>query len=208
MNTAPCIGLVDDDPATLRSLRRLLAAEGMSVLTWESAEELIASLAAAVPDCLVLDVDMPGLNGLELQEQLRARHPGMPVVFLTGQGDIPMTVRAMKSGAVNFLTKPVQAEELLAAVRAALDLAAGHRTAEKLTAGVRRRFATLTPREQEVMAHLITGRLNKQVAADLGSSEQTIKVHRMRIFSKMEVHSVAELVRLADSLGVRPAGPH
>lgn len=208
MNTAPCIGLVDDDPATLRSLRRLLAAEGMSVLTWGSAEELIASLAGNAPDCLVLDVDMPGLSGLELQERLRTRGFCIPVIFLTGQGDIPMTVRAMKCGAVNFLTKPVQAEELLAAVRTALDLAAGHRAAARLTATARRRFATLTPREQEVMAHLITGRLNKQVGADLGTSEQTIKVHRMRIFSKMEVHSVAELVRLADSLGVRPAGPH
>jgi FixJ family two-component response regulator len=208
MNPSPCIGLVDDDPATLRALRRLLAAEGMSVLTWGSAEELIASLAGNAPDCLVLDVDMPGLSGLELQERLRTRHPGLPVIFLTGQGDIPMTVRAMKSGAVNFLTKPVQAEELLAAVRAALDLAAGHRAAAKLTASVRRRFAALTPREQEVMAHLITGRLNKQVAADLGTSEQTIKVHRMRIFAKMEVHSVAELVRLADRLELRPAGQH
>ncbi len=204
MNPAPCIGLVDDDPVTLRSLRRLLTAEGYEVSSWPSARELLAA-TDALPDCLVLDVDMPGLNGLELQARILARGLPTPVIFLTGAGDIPMTVQAMKAGAVNFLTKPAKAAELLAAIRTALELVAARRTAESQTAALRRRYSTLTPREREVVPHLITGRLNKQIAAELGTSEQTIKIHRMRILSKIGIHSVAELVRVADALGISPA---
>ena len=207
MTSAPCIGLVDDDAAMLRALRRLLEAEGFTVKTWASADGLLRALPADVPDCLVLDVQMPGLNGLDLHGHLGTLGLRVPVIFLTGKGDIPMTVRAIKGGAVNFLTKPVADEALFAAVRAALGIAAAQRAADERLAGVRRCFDSLTPREQEVLTHIITGKLNKQVAADLGTSEQTIKVHRMRVMEKMGVHSVAELVRLADSLGIAPARP-
>lgn len=208
MSSNPCIGLVDDDETVRRALRRLLMAEGYDVRTWGSADELLTSLPDSAPDCLVLDVQMPGLNGLDLQERLSSHGVRIPIIFLTGQGSIPMTVRAMQGGAVNFLTKPVQDADLFAAVRAALEVVKRQRTASRQAAAARKLHATLTPREQEVMAHLITGRLNKQVAADLGTSEQTIKVHRMRIMDKMQVQSVAELVRLADVLGVKPAAGH
>lgn len=206
MKPAPCIGLVDDDAATLRALRRLLLAEGYAVETWSSAEDLLRSPPSAPPDCLVLDVQMPGLSGLDLQERLATLGLRIPVVFLTGQGDIPMTVRAMKGGAVNFLTKPVQDDDLFAAVRAALEIAERQRASDRQLADARRRLATLTPREQEVLTHIIAGKLNKQIAADLGTGEQTIKVHRMRVLEKMGVPSVAGLVRIADSLKIEPAG--
>lgn len=208
MKPAPCIGLVDDDPAMLRALRRLLTAEGFAVKTWASAHDLLSAMPGALPDCLVLDVQMPGLNGFDLKERLAAGGAAIPVVFLTGQGDIPMAVQAMKGGAVNFLTKPVEDEALLAAVRAAVDIAARQRDSDRQLADARKRFSTLTPREREVLTHIITGRLNKQIAADLGASEQTIKVHRMRVLSKMGVPSVADLVRLAQRLRIEPASPH
>lgn len=208
MNPIPCIGLVDDDEVVRRALRRLLMAEGYRVRTWDSADGLIPALQESAPDCLVLDVQMPGINGLDLQQQLLAQGIHIPIIFLTGQGSIPMTVRAMQGGAVNFLTKPVNDEDLFTAVNAALEVAARRRDAAVRVEQMRRLHDTLTPREQEVLTHLITGRLNKQVAADLGTSEQTIKVHRMRIMDKMQVSSVAELVRIADLLGLRPADRH
>jgi FixJ family two-component response regulator len=162
---------------------------------------LLDDPAVETADCLLLDVAMPGTNGLELQEKLTALGTSQPVVFLTGKGDIPMTVRAMKAGAVNVLTKPVADEELFAAIRAALEIA-------RSTKSARERFATLTPREREVFTHVIAGRLGKQIAAQLGTSEQTIKVHRMRITEKLGEPSVAGLVRLADSLGISPARWH
>jgi FixJ family two-component response regulator len=207
MNHVPCIGLVDDDAAFMRALRRLLRAEGYTVNTWSSAEELLAASHDGALDCLVLDMHLPGLNGLELQDRLAARGFDIPVIFLTGKGDIPTTVRAMRGGAVNFLTKPVTDEDLFAAVRSALEIAARQRACQEQVADVKKRHGTLTPREREVMTHLITGKLNKQIAADLGTSEQTIKVHRMRLLEKFGVRSIAELVRLAALLRIEPAAP-
>ena len=205
MTTTPCIGVVEDDVVMRRALRRLLSGGGWRVQSFASAEEVLALPPELLPDCLLLDVHMPGLGGLDLLDELTGRGRRVPVVFLTGKGDIPMTVRAMRSGAVDFLTKPVEEAALFAAVEAALGMAAERRAADERSAVLRQRHATLTPREQEVFRHLLTGRLNKQVAAALGNSEQTVKVHRMRLMEKLGVHSVAELVRIADALGIRPA---
>jgi FixJ family two-component response regulator len=206
MNSAPTIGLIDDEPGMLKALQRLLKAEGFHVRPFGSASEFLDRFRCEQVDCLVLDVSMPGLNGLDLQEHLnRARTP-LPIVFLTGQGDIPMSVRAIKAGAVNFLTKPVNDADLLAALHTALAEAQRNQEAAKKHGALRERFASLTPREAEVLRHVIAGKLNKQIAADLGTSEQTIKVHRMRITDKMGLPSVAELVRAADLLGVLPIG--
>jgi FixJ family two-component response regulator len=208
MNSHYRIGLVDDDAAMRRALGRLLALEGYQVITWSSAEELLADPGETKPDCLILDVRMPGMDGLQLQERLSSTAPHIPVIFLTGKGDIPMTVRAIKGGAVNFLTKPVVDKELFAAIHTALEIRSERMKAEHSLDTARRLHQTLTPREREVLTHIITGKLNKQIAARLGTSEQTIKVHRMRLMEKLGTRSVAELVRLADILGIQPAPPH
>lgn len=205
MTSASCIGLVDDDPAFARAISRLLVAEGYNVKCWRSAAEVLPIGPEEMPDCLVLDVHMPGCGGLDLQERLLASGIDVPVIFLTGRGDIPMTVRAMKAGAVTVLTKPVSDEDLFSALRTALEGAARQRARRDQVAEVVQRHRLLTPREQEVMVHLITGKLNKQIAADLGTSEQTIKVHRMRVLEKMGVRSVAGLVSLAALLSIHPA---
>jgi FixJ family two-component response regulator len=192
------IGLIEDDQAMRRALRRLLGAAGYEVDCWESADHFLAAGPEPPPDCLLLDVSMPGTNGIELQQRLLAAGCRTPIVFLTGKGDIPMTVRALKAGAVDFLTKPVDRANLFAALRNALDLAARRQSAQRLV-------DSLTPREREVFAHVISGRLNKQIAADLGTSEQTIKVHRMRLMEKLGENSVAGLVRLAERLSIPPA---
>jgi FixJ family two-component response regulator len=206
MNPAPVIGLVDDEPGMLKALQRLLGAEGFTVRAFASAADFLERGSAEPIDCLVLDVAMPGLSGLDLQAQLRRRGARLPIVFLTGRGDIPMSVRAIQAGAVNFLTKPVDASALLAAVRAALEEARRIQRDERELADLRQRFARLTPREFEVLRHVIAGKLNKQIAADLGTGEQTIKVHRMRITEKLGWPSVAEWVRAAERLGVKPPG--
>ncbi len=205
MSQPPILGLVDDDPCMLKALRRLLLAEGFVVRAFTSPRAFLESLPGLEPDCAILDVSMPGISGLELQQQLHELGFTLPVIFLTGRGDIPMTVRAMQSGAVNFLTKPVNDSDLLAAIAQALAITMRQRTEEKALASDRRRLATLTPREVEVLQHVIAGKLNKQIAADLGTAEQTIKVHRMRITEKLGCPSVAELVRLAERLGVSVA---
>ncbi len=205
MSHIPTIGLVDDEPGMLKALRRVLTAEGFHVRAFASAAEFLRGEDRAQVDCLVLDVSMPGLTGLELQEHLTREDARLPVVFLTGQGDIPMSVRAIKAGAVNFLTKPVNDTDLLAAVHAALAEARRLQDEHRALAGLRQRLATLTPREREVLRHVITGKLNKQIAADLGTSEQTIKIHRMRLTAKLGLTSVAELVRAMERLGVEPA---
>jgi FixJ family two-component response regulator len=205
MSDHAIIGLVDDEPGMLRALSRLLRIKGFAVRTFESPEVFLAGLADAHLDCVVLDVAMPGLNGLELQVRLKDLGARLPIIFLTGQGDIPMSVRAIKAGAVNFLTKPVEQEELLAAVRVALTEGERDRVKNELLAGLRGRMERLTPRELEVLRHVTTGKLNKQIAADLGVSEMTIKIHRMRITEKMGLVSVAELVRAAQQLGIAPA---
>ncbi|MEW6037635.1 MAG: response regulator [Pseudomonadota bacterium] len=194
--------VVDDEPAVLRAIERLLRAEGMNVVAFASPREFLERHDPEAPGCLVLDLSMPELDGLDLQRTLAERGQARPAVFLSGQGDIPASVRAMKQGAVDFLTKPVNDTELLNAVRHALarDLAARAKDAE--LAELRRRLALLTPRELEVLGQVVAGRLNKQIAAELGTVEKTIKVHRAHIMRKLQVRSLAELVRLADRAGM------
>lgn len=197
------VHIVDDDDQVRKSLARLLSSEGLDVVSSKSAEEFLGKLDSSVPGCLILDLAMPQVGGLELQQLLAARNVSLPIVFLTGCGDVHTSVHAMKGGAVDFLTKPVDAQDLLAAVRKGIVAAcAAHEGALK-RARTERLLATLTPREREVLPHLLTGRLNKQIAADLGIVEKTIKVHRSRVMHKLQVRSVAELVRLAGSLEMR-----
>jgi FixJ family two-component response regulator len=197
------IYLVDDDPPVLKALSRLLRLSGFEVLTYSSAQEFIAQSDAAVPGCLVLDVSMPGFSGLELQKWLTDSGHPWPIIFVSGHSDIPISVRAMKAGAVDFLTKPVDHQELLRAVQLARDRANEQRAREAETSTIRARLATLTTREREVFEHVISGKLNKQVASDLGTVEKTIKVHRARIMRKMGASSLAALVRMAERIGVQ-----
>ena len=201
----PSVFLVDDDPSVLKALSRVLREEGWSVETFESAEAFLARREKSADGCLVLDVTMPGLDGLELQRRLAAAGESLPIVFVTGHGDIPMSVRAIKAGATDFLTKPVRADVLVAAVHAAIDQHASIRQAMAETAELRQRLASLTPREHEVLAALTAGRLNKQIAADLGVVEQTVKFHRARIMERMQAKTVAELMHIAGRLGTGAA---
>jgi FixJ family two-component response regulator len=188
----------------VKALARLLAAEGFTVRGFSSAKTFLESYRAEELGCLVLDVAMPELNGLDLQR--RFIHAGimLPIVFLTGHGDIPMSVQAVKAGAVDFLTKPVNDADLLRAVRAALQRAVEQRDLVSQIALRRQRYSSLTPREREVMDHVVAGQLNKQIAGDLGTGEHTIKVHRARVMEKMGVESLADLVRIAEKLGMGP----
>jgi FixJ family two-component response regulator len=195
------VQVVDDDPDVLKALARLLVGAGFEVALSGSAREFLEQYEPATTGCIVLDLSMPGLGGLELQALLAGRGASHPVIFLTGCGDIASSVRAMKAGAVDFLTKPVDAEALLEAVGRgmAMDAAARHRGHDRQDAQAL--FATLTPRERELVPHLTTGRLNKQVAADLGIAEKTIKVHRSRIMHKLRIRSLVDLVRFMERLG-------
>jgi FixJ family two-component response regulator len=199
---APVVFIVDDDPAVRKSLTRLLSSAGYAVEAFTSAREFLAREPHAGPCCLVLDVRMPGLTGLDLQETLAAAERRMSIVFVTGHADVPMSVKAMKGGAVDLLTKPVDAQDLLAAIERCVakdvqELGAAARVTE-----VQERVKTLTRRETEVFARVVTGMLNKQIAFELGIGEKTVKVHRARVMDKMRAGSVAELVRLADRVGV------
>ena len=194
--------LVDDDPGLSRALSRVLREEGWNVEPYDSAEAFLARRRPDVRGCLVLDVTMPGLDGLELQRRLVEAGQTLPIVFLTGHGDIRMSVQAIKAGAVDFLTKPVQAQALVSAIRAAIQHDASTRQAQAELAKLRHRFATLTPREREVLSALAGGRLNKQIAADFGVVEQTIKFHRARIMERMQAKTVAELMHIAARLGI------
>jgi len=199
---APMVFVVDDEPSVRRSLTRLLASAGYTVEAFASAREFLARAPYAGPCCLVLDVRMPGLSGLELQETLAAAGRRMSIVFVTGHVDVPMSVRAMKRGAADLLTKPVDDKVLLAAIQRALAKDVADLGEEARVADVRKRVKLLSPRETEVFALVVTGMLNKQIASALGISEKTIKVHRARVMEKMRAGSVAELVRLADLAGV------
>jgi FixJ family two-component response regulator len=201
---APTVYAVDDDPAVLKSIGRLLRSGGWNVVTFASARVFLEQVDAGTPGCVVLDLSMPEMGGLELQQALEARGCGLPILFLTGQADVPSTVKALKRGAVDFLTKPVEDEELLAAVRRAVETDAGARTESAGIAAIRARLDTLTPREREVLEGVVSGKLNKQIAADLGTVEKTIKVHRGRVMEKMQAASLADLVRMAQRAGVRP----
>jgi FixJ family two-component response regulator len=195
--------LVDDDASVRRALARLIKSAGHNVQTFASAREFLGTKAGGEEaGCLVLDVRMPGLTGIDLQRELQTMRRNLPIVFITGHGDIPMSVKAMKAGAVDFLAKPVQDKALLGAVELALARAARERKDFEEKKQLQARFDKLTPREQEVMALVVTGMLNKQIAHELGTVEKTIKVHRARVMVKMEAASVAELVRLAEQLGI------
>jgi FixJ family two-component response regulator len=200
---SPTVFMVDDDPSVLRATQRLLTASGFNVDTFESADAFLQKYAATTPGCLVLDVAMPGFDGLELQQALVARGSALPIIFLTGQADVPMSVRAMKRGALDFLTKPVDEADLVGAIRKAIERDCASRKHAMEIGAIDRRIATLTPREEEVLAHLVTGRLNKQIAAELGTVEKTIKVHRARVMQKMHVRSIAELVVLVERSRMR-----
>ena len=201
---AQTVFLVDDDLGVLRALSRVLREEGWEVETFESAEAFLARHADPGQGCLVLDVTMPGLDGLELQRRLAEAGQSLPIVFVTGHGDIPMSVRAIKAGAADFLTKPLQAQALVAAVRAAIEQDASLRQARAETAELRQRLAGLTPRERDVLAAVAAGKLNKQIAGDLGVVEQTVKFHRARIMERMRAKTVAELMHIAARLGIGP----
>jgi len=200
--TAPVVFVVDDDASVRKSLTRVMTSAGYTVETFASARDFMARAPSADPCCVVLDVRMPGLTGLDLQEALAGAGRPMPIVFITGHGDVSMSVRAMKAGAVDFLTKPFDLDSLLAAVRRALAKDLKDRSEEGRTAEVLARVRRLTPRETEVFALVVTGMLNKQIADALGIGEKTVKVHRARVMEKMQAGSVAELVRLADRAGV------
>jgi FixJ family two-component response regulator len=193
--------VIDDDPGVGRALGRLLKAAGFRALVFASAEEFLQQPLADVPACAIVDVYLPGLDGLDLQRSLAARDASLPIVFITGHGDIPMTVRAMKAGAVDFLAKPFNDRDLLAAVWQGLARHAQSRQREVELAAIRQRSQALSPREREVMDLVVTGMLNKQVGNQLGVTEKTIKVHRARVMRKMRADSLAELVRMAQRIG-------
>lgn len=180
MSDEPVVYLLDDEPEMRKALTRLLRAQGLAVQSFASARELLAQAPPKGPACLVLDVAMPEMDGLQVQERLRERGVDLPIVFLSGRGDIPMSVRALKAGAEDFLTKPVDGADLLRAIRAALQRGADRRAKSDDLADLRKRLALLTPREREVLGHVIAGKLNKQIAAALGTGEQNVKVHRGR----------------------------
>jgi FixJ family two-component response regulator len=196
----PIVHVVDDDESLRTAVARVLRAAGHEVRAYPSAGEFLLGQPADAPGCVVLDVLMPGPSGLDLQEALARRQGALPVVFLTGQGDIAMSVRAMKAGAVDFLTKPVQREALLEAVRNALLRDSRSRADRERDAAVRARFETLTSRERAVFILVTAGKANKQIAAELGISERTVKAHRSQVAEKMQVTSLAELVHIADQL--------
>jgi RNA polymerase sigma factor (sigma-70 family) len=206
-STEPTVFVVDDDPAVLKALSRLLRSAGLRVETFAACEAFLARDDPQAPGCLLLDVALPGLDGLALQRRLAEARQPRPIVFLTGHGDIPMGIQAMKDGATDFLTKPAQDEALLGAVRTALERDREARQARAVLADIERGLAALTPREREVLRHVVAGKPNKQVAAELETTEKTIKVHRARVMSKMQASSLPDLVRMAAQAGIAPAFP-
>jgi len=196
MTEAPVVFVVDDDASVRSSLKFLLSTVGLHAEAFDSADSFLRKKCPDVPSCLVLDVRLPGLSGLDFQRELAARNICIPIVFLTGHGDIPMSVRAMKAGAVEFLTKPVRDQDLLDAVRVAIDRDRARREQETEISDLRRRFDSLTSREQEVVSMVVVGMLNKQIAAQLGTAESTVKVQRSRAMEKMQAESLADLIKM------------
>ncbi len=204
----PTVYVIDDDPEVLQATQRLLASAGMAVAAFQSPRAFLESYDGRIPGCLVLDLAMPELTGVELQRALAERGKLLPIVFLTGHGDIRTCAEAMKGGAVDFLTKPVEDAELLAAVAHALEKAAVLQQERAVRARTETSLAVLTARERQVLTQIVAGRLNKQIASDLGTGEKTIKFHRGNLMRKLGVRSVAELVRLAERAGVAPPSPY
>jgi FixJ family two-component response regulator len=203
MSALSTVFLIDDDPSVRRALARVIKSAGYHVQTFVSAGEFLNTMPNAPrPACLVLDVRMPGLSGIDLQRELGLTNIVLPIIFITGHGDIPMTVKAMKAGAVDFLPKPVHDADLLRAIGQALARAVHDRAELDAAQDIQSRFEKLTPREREVMRLVVKGWLNKQIAFELGIVEKTIKVHRARVMDKMQVGSVAELVRAAERMGI------
>jgi FixJ family two-component response regulator len=202
MDAEALVFVVDDDAPMRESLQNLLQSVGLRVEVFASAQEFLRSTRPDVPGCLVLDVRLPGLSGLELQQRLVEGDTAMPIIFITGHGDIPMTVQAMKAGAVEFLSKPFRDQALLDAIQQALARDRAAREQRALREELRRRYRALTPRERDVLAFVVTGLLNKQIAGQLGTSEASVKVHRQHVMAKMGAGSLAELVRMADRLGI------
>jgi FixJ family two-component response regulator len=199
----PIIFVVDDDASVRTAISSLIRSVGLRVEVFASASEFLGTKRTDGPSCLILDVRMPGVSGLDFQAELANANSIIPIIFITGHGDIPMSVKAMKAGAVEFLTKPFRDQDLLDAVQVALERASSRHESEKAVSELKAKFDTLTHREKEVMAWVTAGRLNKQVAAELGVSEITVKVHRGNVTRKMAAKSLADLVRMADTLGIQ-----
>lgn len=204
MTEAPAaiVFVVDDDPSVRRAIERLIGSVGLQVGLFGSARDFLLSKRPDAPSCLVLDIRLPGISGLDFQRELVEANVHIPIIFITAHGDIPMTVRAMKAGAVEFLTKPFRDQDLLDAIHVALDRDRTRRQQEAEIATLRKCLESLTPREREVLPLVVSGLLNKQIAAEIGTSETTVKVHRSQLMRKMGANSLAELVRLAERLGI------
>jgi FixJ family two-component response regulator len=205
LQVPPSVFVVDDDVSVRESLELLIRCAGWQPTTFASAQEFLDRPRALVPSCLVLDVSLPGLNGLDLQKRIAGERTDMPIIFITGYGDVPMTVQAMKAGAVEFLTKPFKDDVLLTAIRAALERSRVALSLEAEMRVLRDRYASLTQREQQVMALVVSGLLNKQVGGELGISEITVKAHRGKVMQKMKADSLADLVNMAARLRPAPA---
>ena len=206
-NADPSVLLIDDDPEFRDSVARLLRTVGLHTREFSSVPDFLKADPPEGPTCLVLDVRMPGGSGLELQRDLAAANRQVPIIFITAHADVPMTVQAMKGGAIEFLTKPFRDQDLLDAVEAGLARDRARRESERALAALRERFDTLSPRERDIMLHVVAGRLNKQIAHDIGIAEFTVKVHRTNLMRKMKARSLPELSRMADTLNVRRPQP-
>ncbi len=199
---APIVFVVDDDPSVRRSIKRLIGSVGLQVELFGSAQEFLLSKRPDAPSCLVLDIRLPGISGLDFQHELAEANIHIPIIFITAHGDIPMTVRAMKAGAVEFLTKPFREQDLLDAIQVALERDRARRQGDAEIAVLRERFESLTPREREVLPWVVSGLLSKQIADAIGTSEASVKVHRSQLMRKMAADSVPDLVRMAEKMGI------